>query len=274
MVNMDVQDTNKRFPENYRVFLTTHKGLVRDNNEDNFTINNISKKIEYKNVSFALENEAPLLAAVFDGMGGESKGEYASYISAKLAKDLYNALFDPQAAPMDEMVSTYVQSANNEIRAFLEENKCQTGGSTLVAAIIKNEVLYPFSLGDSRIYYLRDGQLTQVSKDQTLAMKKYEANIYTLEEAEKSPDSHKLTAFLGVDYYRQGVSPQFYEPIVMQNTDKLLLCSDGLYDELSLQEIQEVLKSNPDNPSEALVQAALQHGGRDNVTVMVVERAL
>ena len=83
---------NTKATERYRVYLTTHKGLVRDNNEDNFTINNVSKKLEYKNVSFVSEHDAPVLAAVFDGMGGESKGEYASYISARIAKGLYNAI--------------------------------------------------------------------------------------------------------------------------------------------------------------------------------------
>ena len=84
---MDTNEKKKgKFTEKYRVFLTTHKGLVRDNNEDNFTINNVSKKLEYKNVSFVSEHDEPVLAAVFDGMGGESKGEYASFISAKIAK--------------------------------------------------------------------------------------------------------------------------------------------------------------------------------------------
>ena len=82
-------DTNGKSKSNanerYRVYLVSHKGLVRDNNEDNFTINNISKKPEYKNVKFVSEHDAPMLAAVFDGMGGEAKGEYASFISAKTA---------------------------------------------------------------------------------------------------------------------------------------------------------------------------------------------
>ena len=259
--------------ERYKVFLTTHKGLVRSNNEDNFTINSVSKKLEYKNVSFESEHQAPLLAAVFDGMGGESKGEYASFISSQIAKGLYSMLKDSPDKPMDELVSVFIQSANDEIRNFLEENKCRTGGSTVAAAVIRNGVIYPFSLGDSRIYLLRDGSLSQISKDQTLAMKKYEANIYTLEEAEQSNDSHKLTAFLGVDYYRQGVSPLFYEPVLLKKHDKLLLCSDGLYDELTKDEIQEIIVNNPDSPTMELVRAALNHGGNDNVTCLLVERA-
>ena len=270
---MDTNEKKKgKFTEKYRVFLTTHKGLVRDNNEDNFTINNVSKKLEYKNVSFVSEHDEPDLAAVFDGMGGESKGEYASFISAKIAKGLYTAVRDSENVSMEELVNSYVQSANNEIRNFLEQNRCRTGGSTVVAAVIKNQMIFPFSLGDSRIYLLRDGVLSQVSKDQTLAMKKYEANIYTLEEAEKSLDSHKLTSFLGVDYYRQGLTPQLYEPVEMQPTDKLLLCSDGLYDELSLIEIQNIINNNPENPTLELVRAALNSGGNDNVTCVLIER--
>ncbi len=272
---MDTNGKSKsKAGERYRVFLVTHKGLVRDNNEDNFTINNISKKLEYKNVKFVSEHNAPMFAAVFDGMGGESKGEYASFISAKTAKQLYSDIIhnpEPETR-LEEFVGKFVQTANNDIRTFLEENKCQTGGSTVVALVFINGVVYPFSLGDSRIYLLRNGVLTQISKDQTLAMKKYEANIYTLEEAEKSLDSHKLTSFLGVDYYRQGLSPQLFERIVMQDTDKLLLCSDGLYDELSLQEIQNIMLIYPDQPAFKLVQAALNHGGNDNVTCAVIER--
>ena len=93
-----------------------------------------------------------------------------------------------------------------------------------------------------------------------------------MEEAEQSVDSHKLTSFLGVDYYRQGLAPQFYEPVVMQKSDKLLLCSDGLYDELSKDKIQEIIIKNPENPTLELVRAALNNGGNDNVTCALIER--
>lgn len=271
---MDNKNNTTVSSERYRVYIASHKGLVRDNNEDNFTVNNVCKKLEIKNVKFVSEHDAPLLTAVFDGMGGESKGEYASLISAKAAKQLYQNIIrtpDPETR-LEELVTAFVQNANNEIRAFLEENKCQTGGSTIVALVFIKGVAYPFSLGDSRIYLLRDGVISQISKDQTLAQKKYEANIYTLEEAEKSVDSHKLTSFLGVDYYRQGLAPQLFERIVLQEGDKLLLCSDGLYDELNMGEIRDVILENPQNPSFKLVQAALNHGGNDNVTCALIER--
>ena len=131
---MDRYDKNSKNAERYRVYLTTHTGAVRQNNEDNFTINNTSKKLEYKNADFNGVYEAPLLAAVFDGMGGESKGEYASYISSKVAKSLYFTIKDAPDAPLDALVGEFVQRANNEIRTFLEENHCATGGSTVVVS--------------------------------------------------------------------------------------------------------------------------------------------
>ena len=258
--------------ERYRVFLTTHKGLVRDDNEDNFTINTASRKLAFKNINYVSEAEAPLLAAVFDGMGGESKGDYASYISAKTAKLLYTSLKKEDGAPVAEQIAQYVQNANDQIRDFLEENNCRSGGSTVCAVIIRDGVVYPFSLGDSRIYLLDPDGMVQLSKDQTLAMKKYEANIYTLEEAENSVDSHKLTAFLGVDYYREGLAPQLYDTFAWQPQDRILLCSDGLYGELTNDVIQSIIREYPDNPTLELVRAALKNGGRDNVTCVLIER--
>ena len=258
--------------ERYRIFLTTHKGLVRDDNEDNFTINTASRKLAFKNINYVSEAEAPLLAAVFDGMGGESKGDYASYISAKTAKLLYTAIKKEDGAPVAEQIAQYVQNANDQIRDFLEENNCRSGGSTVCAVIIRDGVVYPFSLGDSRIYLLDPDGMVQLSKDQTLAMKKYEANIYTLEEAENSVDSHKLTAFLGVDYYREGLAPQLYDTFAWQPQDRILLCSDGLYGELTNDVIQSIIREYPDNPTLELVRAALKNGGRDNVTCVLIER--
>lgn len=271
---MKMKRKNTAFAERYRVYVTSHTGLMRGNNEDNFTVNSVSKKLEYKNVSFSAVYDAPLVAAVFDGMGGESLGEYASCISARMAKALYNALTGLPDSPVEALICDYTQRANDAIRDFLEKNHCGTGGSTVAAAIIKNEILYPFSLGDSRIYLLHNAKLQQVSKDHTLAMKKVEANIYTPEEAEKSLDSHRLTAFLGADDNGSGLAPELYEPVMLHKSDKLLLCSDGLYDELSFKSIQEIIKNNPDNPTLELVRAAVKRGGSDNVTCVVVEREI
>lgn len=271
---MKMKGKNTAFAERYRAYVTSHTGLLRGNNEDNFTVNSVSKKLEYKNVSFTAVYDAPLLAAVFDGMGGESLGEYASCISARMAKALYHALTSDPEKPIETLIAEYIQRANDAIRDFLVKNNCSTGGSTVAALIIKNEIMYPFSLGDSRLYLMHSGKLRQLSKDHTLAMKKVEANIYTMEEAEKSLDSHRLTAFLGADDAGRGLAPESYEPVMLHKSDKLLMCSDGLYDELPLKTIQDIIKNNPDNPTLELVRAAIKHGGSDNVTCVVVEREI
>lgn len=260
--------------EQYRVYLTTHKGLLRDSNEDNFTVNCTCKRVEYNNVNFSAKYDAPLLAAVFDGLGGEAMGEHAAFISARAAKALYEGIKRFPEKSVDKLITAFTANANDEIRGFMDQNRCESGGSTVAGVVIKNEIVYPFSLGDSRIYLLRDAKLSQISNDHTLAVKKFEAGIYTFEEAEKSPDSHKLTLFLGVDHYRQGIDPQIYEPIILHKSDKLLLCSDGLYDECSLKQIEKTLKNNPDTPTLSLVKAAVKNGGRDNVTCLLVERAI
>lgn len=253
-------------------YITCHTGRVRENNEDNFVLNGISKKLEYGNVSFQRNLPQPLVAGVFDGMGGEANGEYASRIAAVTAKDLYRKLLALPDCDCEALANNFVTEANNRIRDFMNEQHCDTGGSTVAAVMIKSGVVYPFSLGDSRVYLLRNGRLYQISHDHTLAQRKVDDCIYTREEALRSADSHKLTLFLGVDYVKDGLEAQCYQSVYLQAGDSLLLCSDGLYDELSDDEIASVLRSCSENPSYELVKKALQNGGGDNVTCVVINK--
>ena len=254
----------------FTVFVTSHVGRVRGNNEDNFALNSLSKKLEFDNVNFVKEVSQPFLAAVFDGMGGEAKGEYASEIAASAAKELYTRTCKSGCDDFEQEANRFVTLANNRIRNFLEENRCGTGGSTVAAVIVKNGIAYPFSMGDSRIYLLRSGKLLQISKDHTLAQKKVDANIYTPEEAMRSYDSHKLTKFLGVDCDMEGLEAEYYDSVCIQNDDMLLLCSDGLYDEVSDKEIARTMTDYPENPSLELVRTAIKNGGSDNITCVVI----
>ena len=101
-------------------------------------------------------------------------------------------------------------------------------------------------------------------------MKKYEANIYTKEEAENSPDQHTLTLYLGMNEEPE-LTPETYFPFRLHEGDKLLLCSDGLYDMASAKEITQTLLSSPTDPANALVALALKNGGGDNVTCVVLQ---
>ena len=270
-MTQELFDMSDSQPKRYDVHLSTHPGKVRSGNEDNFAINTVYRRLEdeKKNLQGNRLKE-PLVCAVFDGMGGEANGELASKLCAEVAALVYYELVKNREVNIDELVSRFVEKSNHAIVDMLESTHSKRGGSTFVMTVFYNGVVYPYSLGDSRIYLYRDHHLRQLSNDQTLAMKKLRANIITEEEALVSPDRHKLTSFLGVDVDAEGLEPQIYQPFVLDPGDKLLLCSDGLYDMCSDREIAKLMEKAPNEACLALVDAALENGGADNITCLLV----
>ena len=257
----------------YTVFVSTHPGRTRDQNEDNFVVNKTvrigTKSEEHLRGSNIRE---PLVCGVFDGMGGEAYGEQCSAIAAQTSAIVYKTLRKNLQHPYP-LVERFANEANEGIVGMIADARAQRGGSTFVMAVFIDGRVYAYSLGDSRMYLYSNGLLRQITNDHTLAMKKYRANIYTLEEANASPDSHKLTDFLGVDQESRGVAPEQYPPFVLGPDDKLLLCSDGLYDMCGDDEILSVMKTDSDTISLDLVDKAVENGGVDNVTCIVIKRA-
>lgn len=270
-MTQELFDMSDSQPKRYDVHLSTHPGKVRSGNEDNFAINTVYRRLEdeKKNLQGNRLKE-PLVCAVFDGMGGEANGELASKLCAEVSALVYYDLVKRRGINIDEPVSRFVEKSNRAIVDMLESTHSKRGGSTFVMTVLDNGVAYPYSLGDSRIYLYRDHHLRQLSNDQTLAMKKLRANIITEEEALVSPDRHKLTSFLGVDVDAEGLEPQIYQPFVLDPGDKLLLCSDGLYDMCSDREIAKLMEKAPNEACLALVDAALENGGADNITCLLV----
>lgn len=255
----------------YNIYLSTHQGLVRSDNEDNYAINKVVRNLDDKEKNIrGIGGAQPLVCSVFDGMGGEAHGELASKIAADNAVRLYERIAHG-AEDITQEICNFVTQSNRQIVSDIGNDDTSRGGSTVVSVIINHDIVYPFSLGDSRLYLYRNGTLTQVTNDHTLAMKKYRANIYTLEEALASNDSHKLTAFLGVDVDDTMLEPEMYPPFVLEQNEKMLLCSDGLYDMCSEDEILRILSKDSKTVSLTLVKKALENGGIDNVTCMVIE---
>ena len=205
-------------------------------------------------------------------MGGEVCGDIASQICAEEAVSLQKQTLE-EGNLTDDMVNEFVQRANDRIVEMVKSRGARRGGSTFAMLYLNDDKITPYSLGDSRIYLYRNEKLNQISADHTLAMKKYRANIYTLEEALASADSHKLTSFIGVDSEGQGLQAQKYDAITLEKGDKLLLCSDGLYDMCSDDIIAKLLSRDSNSISRDLVKAALHYGGIDNVTCIVIELA-
>ena len=128
-----------------------------------------------------------------------------------------------------------------------------------------------YYLGDSRIYMQDEEDLICLTRDHTLANQKLDAGIYTEAQAKKSADQHRLTLYVGVDKNGLGLNADSRPPVALQPGRKFLLCTDGLVDMCSEQEIQDILSQDYFNEAAVLVQTAVNYGGIDNVTCIVLE---
>lgn len=252
------------------ITVATNVGKVRQNNEDNFFVDSLEScnSINSSN-EIALDSLGRYVFAVCDGMGGESFGDEASNIAVSVLAKHVDEIKMTDISELDNLINRYVSEANNQICDMIVKKRCSRSGSTLAMICMDKTKVYAFNIGDSRVYYFNDDVLTQITEDQTLAMKKLKANIYTKEEAKSSLDAHKITSFLGVDNRRIGLTALSYEPFDI-DTGMVLICSDGLTDMCSDEEITEVLNSSNDNLANSLVNKALDNGGKDNVTCIVV----
>jgi protein phosphatase len=208
------------------------------------------------------------LVAVADGMGGHVGGE----IAARVAVDTLRRAFAE-----DRTVPGLAAATNQANRAVFEQSEREPTlrgmGTTLTAAAIvrtsKGQRLVLSNVGDSRAYLLRDGELVQLTEDHSLVEEMVRNGELSPAEAAVHPHRHILTRALGID---RSVSVDSWDFEPSPGT-RLLLCSDGLTNECSDAEIAAVLSSSPD-PGQAarkLVALALEHGGSDNVTVVVAD---
>lgn len=250
----------------FRGITKSHGGNVRTNNEDNAYINGHYRRDDS---CFSWEYDDSrrkrFLAAVFDGMGGEDNGEVASRLAAEELDNISDKLFS-------ENVDEYICAANKAIVAHQQANNM---GSTCVILSIEDNVYYFSNLGDSRGYLLRDGQLKKMTRDHNMVQELLNNGILTKEQAESHPDRHSLSQYLGMREGDEEILPEAYnaEPLCAERRDICLLCSDGLTDMLSEEEIEDILKRDQKltEKADTLVNTALQNGGKDNVTIVVVE---
>lgn len=256
-----------------KISFATDTGLIRKHNEDSFFIDGKYRHSYGRNEcdSYIELSDCTHIYGVFDGMGGEAFGETASAIAAFTLDRMYEKLSQIDASELPYYMNEYTRAANNAICEMYSDRHSGRSGSTMTAICIKDGTAYPFYLGDSRIYLYEKGSLLQITEDQTLAVRKIKAGVYTKEESENSPDHHKLTCFLGADEGGLGLDCQPCMPIPLFSGTKLLMCSDGLTDMCSRSKIEKILTMNADNPAKTLVDAANSDGGKDNVTCVVIE---
>lgn len=245
----------------------THEGCVRETNEDNFFVcgtykNNINSnrmKTEHKELC------EEYLYAVCDGIGGDEFGEKASLIAVETLNEYWqNNCFN---------IDDYVKTSNSRICDEIENNNGIRLGTTLAVLHIKDNIAHAYNVGDSRIYLFRENKLKQISKDHTQTERLIRMNIITPEEAKNHPERHKLTQNLGIFPEEMIIKPFEADKIEILESDKFLLCSDGITDMLSNDEIANILAESKSlkNAAELLLIKSLNKGGRDNSTFVLLQ---
>jgi len=209
------------------------------------------------------------LFAVADGMGGHAGGATA----AQVAVETLRATFE--AAPSVAGLHGAIRAANAAILERAAEDHSLHGmGTTLTAlGLVDNgdgsELLHLVNVGDSRAYLLRGGDLFQLTEDHSMVEEMVRAGELSADEAASHPARHVLTRVLGVD---PEVTPDAWE-IELHEGDRILLCSDGLVNEVDDGSIAAILggEPDPDQAAQTLVETARANGGSDNITVIVVD---
>lgn len=234
-------------------------GKVRKNNEDNFFFDGRCLPETNEGLKHPVSAVNTLCkeysVAVFDGMGGENFGEAASFAAASGMQSITRRLKD-YFFPERRFLADMCTKLNERVLARANELYTSRMGSTMVALYFSHGYIYSCNLGDSRAYRLRDGEFLQISED----------HVEKRDNKKKTP----LTQYLGI------VPEDFLiEPYIakgeLQRGDQYLLCSDGLTDMLSNLEIDEIMTraETAEGCAKQLVDAALEKGGRDNITVIV-----
>jgi len=256
-----------------RVFGRTDVGQIREHNEDNFLVADLSRKSRslMESDREQIVGERGTLLGVCDGMGGAAAGEVASQLAVDI---IYEKLVqgDPPK-DHDELARRLVQSVEEAgMRIFNEARADRTRrgmGTTSTVAALMDSRLFVAQVGDSRAYVMRGDKFTQVSRDQSLVNQLIEAGQLTEEEAETFEHNNIILQALGTAETVQ-VDLTYVD---LCKGDRLLVCSDGLSGMVRADEMREVLLSTRDSleACRELTDRANRAGGHDNITVIVAE---
>jgi len=234
-------------------------GCVRQNNEDSFGYWEPDDDGQFLRKG--------RLAVVADGMGGYEGGQEASRLAVETLVAEYR---DFGGDNPQEALAEALQAAHDHIRQFSFLHPELRGmGTTCTAAAIVQDALYYVHVGDTRLYLIRDGQISKVTRDHSYVGRLVEAGMISPEEAEKHPQRNVLTSALGTHPDLIVDSPGRPEPL--RPEDVLLICTDGLW---GLVRDAEILDSVEDRTAEqagrALIALARERGGPDNITVEIL----
>lgn len=248
-----------------KVSSITDVGTTRLNNEDSFLI-----------LPELRDGKLSILAIVADGMGGHDRGEVASsMIKNEFVKWFKNDFpgindGDTEARKLKMSLCNVIADVNRQVYEFAEENGI-VSGSTLVGLLISNGIYFAWNVGDSRIYKFTATTNKQITKDQTVAQNEIDSGTMTKTEALKDKKSHVLTQCIGME---GDVIPDFFKGKYKEG-DYFLICSDGMYNRMSMAEISRVIRSEGKLKDKlfTLAETAKEKGEKDNITGILIHNA-
>lgn len=234
------------------VGVKTDLGNIRSLNEDYFEF---------------YENEDFKIYVVADGMGGHNAGEIASKTAGKsLVEYIKNNYKDEKDK---DLLKSAIEYANKQVYDLAYKDETYNGmGTTLVACYITKELVQVANVGDSACFGINDKEIDKITKDHSLVQELLDSGSISKEEAQNHPNKNIITRAIGTD---KKVEIDVFN-IEKSKYNLFILCTDGLTNEVSLEELSKELENNGDLQSicENLVDLAKKNGGRDNITVMLL----
>ena len=238
-----------------KTFSMTDVGIRRESNQD------------YMYTSETAVGNLLNLFLLADGMGGHAAGDYASRFTVEKVVELVGkSTFTEPVAILKQAIS----EANALLLAEADKDVSRQGmGTTLVTATIIDDRMYVSNVGDSRLYLVSDDKMIQVTRDHSLVEEMVRLGEMDKEDAKVHPDKNIITRAVGV---LPEVSADFFE-VELEPGDMILMCSDGLTNMVRDEEIRQIILGQRDivEKAEKLVETANKNGGRDNITVVLIE---
>jgi len=251
-------------PPAFTVGVATHPGLQRERNEDSFAIFQSTVPRQGDHISLGL-------FIVADGMGGHEGGKVASELAVReAAAIILNKFFVPTLgergqAPVNEILGQAMMAANAAVWSRVQG---KTMGTTLTAALLLGRGIYIAHIGDSRAYLIGKADMVQLTSDHSVVERLLSVGQLTKDEARKHPKRSVLYRAVG---QAEAIQPDIYRE-ELPKEERLLLCTDGLWEMLPDEEVARLVNAFPD-PQEAcdeLIAAANSAGGEDNITAILV----
>ena len=233
-------------------------GPVRAHNEDTFRL---------VDPVHARVRACGYLAILADGMGGHGLGDVASDAASDGLFARFYAEPPPPASAIPELLRAGVRDADAYVRAATAGSGGRAPGTTLVAAAVRDDLLFVANVGDSRAYLARGGAAFQLTRDHSFVAAQVAAGVLTPEEAAASGRRNLITRALGQG--EKAAEPDIFI-VALQPEDRVILCSDGVHEYLTPADFAAQVAGEPQAASQALVDLALARGATDNVSAVVL----